>query len=387
MNNNSDTYQIEFNHILCENEYKSLFLLYQQLLDSNSINLYLLLYIDKDIKGQSISIKRLINQTNLSIKELNNAITKLEQFNLVITYEKKIESHSNFIYLLNKPLSYNEIMNNPIYSSLLMKNSDKENLYYTSLIFEENINDKKDYINISSKFDINLLRNIKEDEINTLKYFKTKEIDEIKYQYDIEKFLRNINELCFPKIERTKENLNIIAKNGSFYGIDIETMKKIVTFHIDSNGKFNESKFEKEIMTYTIPKINSENKYDLPCVQFLRSFQDGTKLIYSEIKLLDNLAHNLKLKNEVINAIVEYSLNNNDNRLNNSYVEKVAVSLKRNNIETYQDAIEYMHKDTTNKPKSKVKPIKVIKKRIDEVTKSEVSSEELAMIKKWQSGN
>ncbi len=84
----------------------------------------------------------------------------------------------------------------------------------------------------------------------------------------------------------------------------------------------------------------NENEYDINPVRFLQKKQNGVMPSNADARLLENLSQQFKLKDEVINIMIEHILNQNDNRLDKNYVEKIAGTWVRNEIDSAEKAFE-----------------------------------------------
>ena len=72
---------------------------------------------------------------------------------------------------------------------------------------------------------------------------------------------------------------------------------------------------------------------------FLQNKQNGLPVTTVDAKLLDYLSLQLQMKHEVINVLIEYVLNINQNKLPRNYVEKIAGEWIRENIDTKEKAL------------------------------------------------
>ncbi len=98
----------------------------------------------------------------------------------------------------------------------------------------------------------------------------------------------------------------------------------------------------------------NENEYDINPVRFLQKKQNGVMPSNADARLLENLSHQFKLKDEVINIMIEHILNQNDNRLDKNYVEKIAGTWVRNGIDSAEKAFNACRpkeRKTTSKKK------------------------------------
>ena len=86
---------------------------------------------------------------------------------------------------------------------------------------------------------------------------------------------------------------------------------------------------------------------------FLMGKNKGIKPTSRDLKLIEYLAVELKMKPAVINVLIDYVLRINDNKLNRNYVETIASQWIRSNIETASGAMERAEKEH-KKNKNKV---------------------------------
>ena len=78
---------------------------------------------------------------------------------------------------------------------------------------------------------------------------------------------------------------------------------------------------------------------------FLKSKHNGAEPMKRDIKLLEDLIIDYKLKPGVVNVLIDYVLKTNDNKLNRSLIETIAGQWLRNKIETVEDAMEIAKKN------------------------------------------
>ena len=116
---------------------------------------------------------------------------------------------------------------------------------------------------------------------------------------------------------------------------------------------------------------------------FLRIKYKGTNPTSRDLRLLETLLIDLELTPGVVNVLIDYVLKQNNNKLNQAYIETIAGQWKRCNIKTAKEAIELAkkeHQKTTKKkdPKAHIKnkneePVWFN----DKIEKEEMSAEEL----------
>ena len=77
----------------------------------------------------------------------------------------------------------------------------------------------------------------------------------------------------------------------------------------------------------------------MPPASWLAVLQNGHKPADSDLKILESLSLNLGLPNPVINALVDFVLQKNDNILSKAYIEKIGAALAREGVKTSLDAM------------------------------------------------
>ena len=108
----------------------------------------------------------------------------------------------------------------------------------------------------------------------------------------------------------------------------------------------------------------------------LRVLQNNTKPARADLNILSSLAEDYHLVNPVINVIIDFVLQMNNNVLSKYSVEKIASSISREGVETAIDAMEYLNNNYTGgKKNNETKTSKVSNPNSSRI-KEEVSSKE-----------
>ena len=118
---------------------------------------------------------------------------------------------------------------------------------------------------------------------------------------------------------------------------------------------------------------------DVTPAYFLRMLQNNTEPAKADLKIIDGLSSGYNLPNGIINVIIDYTLNKNNNILSKNFCEKIAASLVRENIQTTIDAMNYLNKVslvTKKEMSTKGEEPKEVKKEVKEVTE-DISDEEM----------
>ena len=101
-----------------------------------------------------------------------------------------------------------------------------------------------------------------------------------------------------------------------------------------------------------------ENKdpYRFPPVRFLQNLQHGVEVSRSDKYLIEALISDFKMKPEVVNVLIEYVLKMKNQQFPKAYVEKVASTWVRLEIDTSEKALAHIQSETEEKG-SRRKPV------------------------------
>ena len=116
--------------------------------------------------------------------------------------------------------------------------------------------------------------------------------------------------------------------------------------------------------------------------QFLSYLQNGTSPASSDLIIIEGISKKFNLPNSVINVLIAYVLETNNNILTKAYAEKIAASLAREGITSAYDAMNYFKKIRNgNKKKESKSTSKISIEEVEPVNKDDeeedVSWEEL----------
>ena len=336
-----DYYRIETDVELSGEKLKSLVFFYGPLIGCEALNLYEYLVL----KGSSIGYAKLndlLQELNLSIDHFEELIGHMNEFRLLKTLKK--EDH--YIFVLQAPLDMNEFIKDDIFVRyFILKTSGANYQRLISTLVEPD--EHRDFENVSKTLTSEALSGwTKSDEtyINKTRKSKKEKYD-FNTLFDINVFLKDISPTLFPMRFRTRNNLEKIAIYGDLYDVSYDRMRvylaQVSDFDADS---FDLKKLEKVCMSSSgnYEKIE-KGRYDVPCVRFLMSLQDGKEVTESDRYLLSKLSAKYHLSAPVINVLVEYGLKNCDNRLVEKYLTKTAADLHRNDINTADEALKWLY--------------------------------------------
>lgn len=405
----ADTFIVINKSVLKDTDRKILSLLYQPIIGSNSINLYMTLwsYLDKyDITSYLLTHHDLMNSMQSSLDNIIESLQKLEAIGLIKCYLKKGDVN-NYVYEIFSPVEAYTFFKDPILSTLLNNNIGNNEYKKIKKLFETPSYDLSNYIDVTCNFkDVFEITSIINDKVDNVKKTSSINID-FEPNIQINQVLSNIPNtlLDFRTISNeTKEN---IYKLAFIYNYDNNMMSELIINSLD-NKKINMELLKNKCRDYyrfdndnRIPSLvyknqpdylkskkTSINKLDLLVnlfdnmspYEFLAS-KNKCKPTSIEMDIISYLLMDLKLQPGVVNVLIDYVLKINNNKLTKRYVETIAVQWKRNNIQTVLDAINLASKEYKKVPKSTK-----IKKEVPDwfnetITKEEVSLEEQEKLK------
>ncbi len=381
----ADSYIVTNKSIISDIDLKILNMLYLPITGSLAIMLYHTLINDMDkqeILSDELDHAHLLSNLHVSIDELIRARHVLEAIGLLKVYYKE-DTVNRYIYELYSPVSAHEFFTHPVLNVVLYSNVGKREYerlvnyfkmikinkegyteitskfsdvfdsvpYTSSDMYSDSIRKyNKQKLNINSAFDINFLIETMPKSIDS-KIF-TKDLQELiiqlAYLYDIDAVkMQNILRTCINENGSVnRDELRKVARNH--YQFDHSGLLPTVIEHaqpeylrkpVGDNSKLSK-------MIYTFETISP---YD-----FLRSKHNGAEPVKRDLKLLEDLIIDYKLKPGVVNVLIDYVLKTNDNKINRSLVETIAGQWSRKKIETVEEAMEVAKKTYNSQTRNKV---------------------------------
>lgn len=388
-----DLYHIECSDRLSTDLMISLMSLYQPIIGSHAISLYLTLFSEGLNQHARESHLRLTKILHLGIDEIERARMALEGMLLLKTYMKSPESgHHIYMYVLNMPLSTSGFMKNREFMSILLNEVGQKQLDLTvtklnkstlSLDGFDEVTAPVVYQTQSYQYDI-------ESKIQAVKP-KYQFSKDTFIQFDYERFIQSTSTLVFPIELRTQENLAMIGKLATIYGISVDRMRILVSRCVNLSTMSLDLEQLKILSEKTAPDIiHSEDPYALPPVSFLQAKQNGAPVSLTDRKILENLALNTNFTVEVINIMIEYILQISQNRLVQKFVDMVAGEWARDGVDSKEKALAQTKKKVSQKKYSK--PVVPLPSYLDEnVSQLPVSDEKRqeveALLRKMRKNN
>lgn len=359
--------------LLNDQDRLSLSILYQPIVGSIAISLYLTLwgYLDKNkINSQGNTHNDLVTNMQLRLEDIKEARVKLEAIGLLKTFYKKGEINS-YIYELYSPLSAYEFINNPILSTALYNNLSKNEYKRIIDLFSLPKIDLKEYDDISCSFK-DIYNFVSTDKIENANIRKSSHLD-LSFEPIIQfnEMLSLIPEEMLNVRSISKAGKELIYQLSFIYNLNDEQMSEVIKNSIE-NKRLNMTllrqncrefyKFEhkgrvpKMVYQYQPLYLRQEKVENTRKSKLIHQFETTTpseflmlkqnsKPTDADLETLENLIVEKGLTPGVVNVLVDYALKINNNKLVRKFVEQIAVQWKRSNIQTVIDAIEFAQKE------------------------------------------
>lgn len=389
----ADNYIVINKSVITAHDMEIINLLYLPIIGPLAVSLYNVLYNDLDhlkTMSDNLTHAHLLANLHLSCKELVEVRNVLEAIGLIKSYVKT-DSVNRYIYELYSPVSCHEFFSHPILNIVLYNNVGK--IEYDRLInyFKIPKVNKEGYTEITKKFnqvfDSVPCTSFDMYKDNIRKYNKQKlNIDS---NFDINFLIESMPKQIDKKIF-TKDLQELIISLAYLYDIDATRMGSIIKSCINERGTVNRDELRKVARDHyqfdhsgLLPTVVEQTQpeylrkpigdnsniakmiYTFETVSpydFLRSKCGDAEPVKRDVKLLEDLLIDHKLKPGVVNVLVDYVLKTNDNKLPRSLVETIAGQWERKKIETVEDAMEIARKNHQAHMKSQSVSKKTISK-------------------------
>lgn len=408
----ADTYVVINKTILHDEDRKILTDLYLPIIGADAVMLYFCLWSSLDnsqIVSKDFSHQKLVSSLRMTINEIYDNRSKLEAIGLIKTLVKEGEVN-NYIYELYSPASATEFLSHPILNIVLYSNIGK--IEYDNLVkayklprfntsnynditksfndvfestgmtsYDLSLDDIRKYnklkLNINSNFDFNFLINSMPKNIDVNRVF-TKEIKELiinlSFIYDIDAIhMSNIIKGCLN--ERGTINRELLRKSSRNY-YQFDNGGVLPTIIDNSQPEYLRKPVgdtsNRAKMIYTFETISPR--------ELLIKKNNGSEPTRRDLKLLEDLLVDYKLKPGVVNVLIDYILNVNNKKLTRNYVETLAGEWQRLGIETVEEAMSTAEKEHKKRNKKVIKNENINVKTPDwfdkNITKNSISSDE-----------
>ena len=320
---------------------KSISVFYLPLIGKRASSLYLQLLMEKENR-LDCTLERLCTLAHLNINELEETVTVLEKYELL----KTMKSGDDYLFLVKSPLSVRQFLEHEVYSRMYLNSVGEKQYEISRRAYLPSAVDSGDYEDISHKFDPQIMSVWnQQDEERYQKITRPAVAGDVEIDFDYGEYVRKTTPLVFPVSLRTNENMEAIGRLGTIFAISPDNMHKLVG---DSITK-DRSRLDLELLRKKCLACKEadyqpgENEFDVSPVAYLQHRQQAP-VSQADKKMLENLMVEYRLPRQVINILVDYTLNNTNNRLDRNYIEKIAATLMRQGIDTADKAREALNR-------------------------------------------
>ena len=328
---------------LSSEQRQSLNLLYGPLMGKNSICLYEFLGSIQNL----VELEDVYLLLNMNASQFDIARNRLEQYHLIETYVHE----GDMLILLYAPLLPDSFLCHETYSRLYLASVGAKCFDKVKAMLYKDKTVSSSYTKVESPLDVSILDSWNESK--EIAFEKVKPTIKQKYDFDFATLFKGMDRI-FPVRLRTSENLDRIAEMAKIYGIDAKDMRRYVQRSINpSTHVFDLDKLKEMVMRNRKVMEVSKDPYKMSPVKFLQNKQNGIPVVKSDQALIERLCTQFQLSVEVVNTLIEYTLQQTHQQFSRNYVEKVAASWVRLGVDSRKKALEIINQAPTENKREK----------------------------------
>lgn len=408
----ADTYVVVNKTILHNEDRKIITSLYLPIIGTDAVMLYFTLWADLDnseILSSEFSHQKLVSSLRITINELQTSFDKLEAIGLIKSFIKE-GNVNNYIYEIFSPVSASEFLSHPILNIVLYRNVGKreyDNLVKAFKIPRLNTSNYKDITkSFNDVFESTSMTSYDLSLEDIRKYNKLKL--NINSNFDFNFLISSMPKNLDTSKMFSKDIKELIINLSFIYDIDAIKMANIVKVSLNDNGTINRESLRKNSRNFyqfnnggLLPTIIDNNQpeylrkpigdtsrrakmiYTFETIsprELLINKNNGNEPTRRDLKLIEDLLVDYKLKPGVVNVLLDYAINVNNKKLTRGFVETIAGEWQRKGIETVEDAMNNCEKVHKKSSKRNYKDDNINMKTPDwfdkEINKSNVSDGE-----------
>lgn len=328
---------------LSSEQRQSLNLLYGPLMGKNSICLYEFLGSIQNL----VELEDVYLLLNMNASQFDIARNRLEQYHLIETYVHE----GDMLILLYAPLLPNSFLCHETYSRLYLASVGAKCFDKVKAMLYKDKTVSSSYTKVESPLDVSILDSWNESK--EIAFEKVKPTIKQKYDFDFATLFKGMDRI-FPVRLRTSENLDRIAEMAKIYGIDAKDMRKYVQRSTNpSTHVFDLEKLKDMVMRNRKVMEVSKDPYKMSPVKFLQNKQNGIPVVKSDQALIERLCKEFQFPIEVVNTLIEYTLQQTNQQFSRNYVEKVAASWVRLGVDSRKKALDIINQSPLENKRDK----------------------------------
>lgn len=328
---------------LSSEQRQSLNLLYGPLMGKNSICLYEFLGSIQNL----VELEDIYLLLNMNASQFDIARNRLEQYHLIETYVHE----GDMLILLYAPLLPDSFLCHETYSRLYLASVGAKCFDKVKAMLYKDKTVSSSYTKVESPLDVSILDSWNESK--EIAFEKVKPTIKQKYDFDFATLFKGMDRI-FPVRLRTSENLDRIAEMAKIYGIDAKDMRKYVQRSTNpSTHVFDLEKLKDMVMRNRKVMEVSKDPYKMSPVKFLQNKQNGIPVVKSDQALIERLCKEFQFPIEVVNTLIEYTLQQTNQQFSRNYVEKVAASWVRLGVDSRKKALDIINQSPLENKRDK----------------------------------
>ena len=328
---------------LSSEQRQSLNLLYGPLMGKNSICLYEFLGSIQNL----VELEDVYLLLNMNASQFDIARNRLEQYHLIETYVHE----GDMLILLYAPLLPDSFLCHETYSRLYLASVGAKCFDKMKAMLYKDKTVSSSYTKVESPLDVSILDSWNESK--EIAFEKVKPTIKQKYDFDFATLFKGMDRI-FPVRLRTSENLDRIAEMAKIYGIDAKDMRKYVQRSTNpSTHVFDLEKLKDMVMRNRKVMEVSKDPYKMSPVKFLQNKQNGIPVVKSDQALIERLCKEFQFPIEVVNTLIEYTLQQTNQQFSRNYVEKVAASWVRLGVDSRKKALDIINQSPLENKRDK----------------------------------
>ena len=248
----ADSYIVVNKGNILEIDKKILIDLYQPIIGSKAISLYLTLLNDLEKKyiTETFTHHHLLSVLQMSLNDIKISREKLEGVGLLKTYLKK-DNINNYVYVLYNPISANEFLNHPILNIVLYNNVGKKE--YERIVENYKIPriSLKDYEDITLSFN-EVFTSVSSNSFITNEDLTMKNKNKLSFSnfFDMDLLISGINEKLNVEKVFNEEVKDLILNLSFIYKLDVATMQNLIRASLNEKGMIDKESLRKSARNY-----------------------------------------------------------------------------------------------------------------------------------------
>lgn len=400
----NDYYELSSGSLISDIDLSVVTELYQPIIGYKALSIYLTMV--QDIKRHDYqdihSHESFLNRMQISPGEFLNARKTLEATGLLRTFFKEEKNIRYFIYAVFSPKSPKDFFDDVLFKGLLVKYIGEKEAQSLALKYEKSENNRN-YNEITSSFN-----EVFDPDFNDRAFLTTintrvkgRNTARINTEFDFSIFFELLNsKSLIDKQAFDDKELKEIERVATLYGLSEDSITSIVSnIYNSDNAKGNRINFDdlnlacRQECKFSFLSKKPSSKRNVRITsntelaskiklmessspgEYLKIKQNYTAAADADLKILNTLNSDFALNNGVINALVDYVLAKQNNKLIRSYTEKLAAMLAREGVSNAIDTMNYLLKVNSYK-KSDRNLLKENEKGSDHSTDEKIISDE-----------